>query len=57
MAVEHDEDLDPDEEIELAVQACGQTDIPGFCWHAGGEYCSFRCMFYASLKEERIKHG
>ena len=52
MAGKHDDELDPDEEIECAVDACGQTDVPGFCWHAGTEYCSFHCPFSASLNKE-----
>ena len=51
MAGERDDELDPDEEIECAVHACGQTDVPGFCWHAGTEYCSFHCIFSASLNK------
>ena len=57
MAVEHDDELDPDEEIELAVHACGQTDVPGFCWHAGTEYCSFQCRFRAALLGDMIDFG
>ena len=51
MADEYDDELDPGEEIECAVHACGQTDVPGFCWHAGTEYCSFHCIFSASLNK------
>ena len=50
MAGEHDDDLDPADEIERALDACGQTDVPGFCWHAGTEYCSFHCLLRGSLK-------
>ena len=45
------DDLDPADEIERAVQACGQTDVPGFCWHAGSEYCMFQCRFRPSLTQ------
>mgnify|MGYP001615981089 FL=1 len=45
------DDLDPADEIERALDACGQTDVPGFCWHAGTEYCDFWCRFRASLSE------
>lgn len=38
------------DEIERAMQDCGQTEIPGFCWHAGTEHCDFRCIFRESLK-------
>ena len=40
-----DEEMTPSEEIEQALQDCGQTGIPGFCAHAGTEFCSFRCPF------------
>ena len=38
-----DDELTASDEIERAMQDCGQTDIPGFCAHAGTEFCSFRC--------------
>ena len=43
-----EEDRDPAEEIERAMSLCGQTDIPGFCAHAGTEHCAFRCLFRAA---------
>ena len=52
-----EDDLDPDEEIECAVHACGQTDVPGFCWHAGTEYCMFQCRFRPSLNRNGEDNG
>ena len=47
-----EDELSPDEEIEQAMQACGQTAVEGFCWHAGTEYCDFHCRFRGSLTDD-----
>ena len=43
-------DPDPADEIEWAVQNCGQNAAESWCSLAGTEFCSYRCMFSHSLK-------
>lgn len=40
-----DDEPDPEQEFEIAMQDCGFDPGIGFCWHAGTEYCGFRCPF------------
>lgn len=45
-----DDEPDPADEIEQAVQDCGQNADATWCDLAGTEHCDFRCIFRHSIK-------